>query len=245
MDAIKSCYHPIDAAILWCDLADHTAEILQVEIAHSGELLKHFPQWPCLHFYVERIYDAIAAGELPATFLGGPITLNDHAERVYWSIRRPDLRAWFALNHPEEKPEFLFPKNIDHLECVSLNAFLAVQAERDFYAREFEKMHQAYDSVVEEMTVYKRHENELTAQLDAAEPAPEASASVHYTIIGALLAITVGKSKSGQVQSIYKNQTAVVQAILSQFPGLHGLSKHTLDRKFALARRHLAQAEQA
>lgn len=128
---------------------------------------------------------------------------------------------------------------------MSLNVFLAVQAERDFYAREFEKMHQAYDSVVEEMTVYKRHENELTAQLDAAEPAPEASASVHYTIIGALLAITVGKSKSGQVQSIYKNQTAVVQAILSQFPGLHGLSKHTLDRKFALARRHLAQAEQA
>lgn len=243
MDSIRSCYHPIDAAILWCDLADHTTEILQVEISHSGELLKHFPQWPCLHFHVERIYDAVASGELPATFLGGPITLNDHAERVYWSIRRPDLRAWFSLNHPEEKPEFLFPKTIDHLECVSLNAYLALQAERDFYAREFEKMHQAFDSIAEEMASCKQQERELAAELDAAGPASETSASVYYAIIGALLAVMVGKSSSGQVQSIYANQTAVVQAILARFPGLHGLSKHTLDRKFALARRHLAQAE--
>ncbi|KXK67170.1 hypothetical protein BC89_34155 [Pseudomonas monteilii] len=71
MDSIKSCYHPIDAAILWCNLTDHSTEILQVEISHSGELLKHFPQWPNLQFHVERIYDAIASGELAATFLGG------------------------------------------------------------------------------------------------------------------------------------------------------------------------------
>ncbi|EOG3620237.1 hypothetical protein ACK9U2_002099 [Pseudomonas putida] len=245
MDSIKSCYHPIDAAILWCDLADHSAEILQIEISHSGELLKHFPQWPSLSFHVERIYDAIASGELAATFLGGPITHNDHAERVYWSIRRTDLRVWSALHHPEEKPEFLFPKNTDHLECVNLNVFMAVQAERDFYAREFEKMHQAFDSLAAEMAAYKQREHEFSAQLDAIGPASDASTSVHHTIIGALLAIMVGKSKSGQMQSIYKNQTAVVQAILSRFPGLHGLSKHTLDRKFALARRHLAQAEQA
>jgi len=118
MDPIRSHYHPIDAAILWCNLTDHAAEILQVEISHSGELLKRFPQWPFLHFHVERIYDAIACGELPATFLGGPITLNDHDERVYRSIRRADLRSWLAPNYPEEKPEFLFPKNIDHLGCL-------------------------------------------------------------------------------------------------------------------------------
>lgn len=242
MDAIKSCYHPIDAAILWCDLADHSAEILQVEISHSGELLKHFPQWPCLHFHVERIYEAIACGELPATFLGGPITLNDHAERVYWSIRRADLRAWFALNHPDEKPEFLFPKNIDHLECVNLNAYLAVQAERDFYAREFKKMHQALDSLAEDMEAYKERERQFTAQLDAVGPASDASTSVHQTIIGAMLAVMLEKSKSGQPRSIYSTQAAVVDAITSLFPGVSGLSKRTLDRKFAQARRLLNQA---
>lgn len=242
MDSIKSCYHPIDAAILWCDLADHTAEILQVEISHSGELLKYFPQWPCLHFHVERIYDAIASGELAATFLSGPVTPCDHAERVYWSIRRADLRAWFALNYPGERPEFLFPENIEHLECVTLNAYLAVQAERDFYKREFEKMHQAFDSIAEEMAAYKQREHEFAAQLDAIGPASESSASVHHTIIGALLAVMLEKSKTGQPRSIYKNQAAVVDAITTLFPGIPGLSKRTLDRKFAQARRLFAQA---
>ncbi|WP_280313775.1 hypothetical protein, partial [Pseudomonas sp. BN605] len=245
MDSVRSSYHPIDAAILWCDLADHTAEILQVEIAHSGELLKHFPQWPDLHFHIEQIYEAVACGELPATFLGGPITPNNPSERVYWSIRRPDLRTWFALNHPEDKPAFLFPKNTDHLECVNLSVFLAVQAERDFYAREYEKMHQAFDSLVEEMAAYKKQEHELASQFEAAGPASEASTKVHHTIIGALLAIMLEKSKSGQPRSIYKTQTAVVDAITTLFPGIAGLSKRTLDRKFAQARRLLAQAVEA
>lgn len=242
MDSIKNCYHPIDAAILWCDLADHTAEILQVEISHSGELLKHFPQWPCLHFHVERIYDAIASAELPATFLGGPITPYDLAERVYWSIRRADLRVWFALNHPEEKPPFLFPKNLDHLECVNLNVYLAVQAERDFYAHECDKIRQAYDSLAEEMGTYKRQERDLTAQLDAVAPASEASASVHHAIIGALLAVMLDKSKSGHPRSIFTTQASVVDAITTLFPGIPGLSKRTLDRKFAQARRLFSQA---
>ncbi|HDS1738593.1 hypothetical protein NPS49_10070 [Pseudomonas putida] len=237
MDSIKTCYHPIDAAILWCELTDHSAEILRVEISHSGELLKHFPQWPSLHYYLERLYDAIASGELPATFLGGPITPNDQAERVYWSIRRTDLRAWSALNHPEDKPEFLFPKNTVHLECVNLNVFMAVQAERDFYAREYEKMHQAFDSLAEEMAAYKEQEHELAAQLEIIGPASEASTKVHHTIIGALLAIMLEKSKSGQPRSIYKTQAAVVDAITTLFPGVAGLSKRTLDRKFAQARR--------
>jgi hypothetical protein len=242
MESIKNSYHPIDAAILWCDLADHTAEILQVEVSHSGELLKHFPQWPCLHLHVERIYDAIASGELAATFLGGPVTPNDHVERVYWSIRRSDLRSWLVLNYPEERPEFLFPKNTKHLECVTLNAYLAVQAERDFYVREFEKMHQAFDSLTNEMATYKEREHEFVAHLAAVGPASEASVRVYQTIIGALLALMLEKSKSGQPRSIYKTQAAVVDAITTLFPGIAGLSKRTLDRKFALARRLLAQA---
>lgn len=245
MDPIKSYFHPIDAAILWCDLAEHAAEILQVEISHSGELLKHFPQWPCLHHHVERLYDAIASGELPATFLGGPITPNDHAERVYWSVRRTDLRAWSAFNHPEDKPKFLFPNDSDHLKCVDLNVYLAVQAERDFYAREFAKMHQAYNSLVEEVASFKRQERDFVAQLDAVGPASEASSSVHHTIIGALLAVMLEKSKSGQSRSIYKTQAAVVDAVTTLFPGTAGLSKRTLDRKFAQARRAFSQAVKA
>ncbi|MCY1400434.1 hypothetical protein D9M71_155240 [compost metagenome] len=244
MVSIRNSYHPIDAAILWCDLADHQGEILQVDLSHPGSLLKHFPQWPFLHAYAERIYDAIFCGDLPATYLGRPITSNDKAERVYWSIRHSDLRVWFARNYPEEKPAFLFSQNIDHSECVSLTAYLALQAERDTGAREIEKLRQAHSAIADEAAALALDHQGLSAQLGAFEVPSEASAFVHYTIIGALLAVMLGKSRSGQPRSIYKNQAAVVEAITEQFPGLPGLSKRTLDRKFAEARRHLAQALQ-
>ncbi|CAI8727617.1 hypothetical protein EMIT053CA3_130004 [Pseudomonas donghuensis] len=62
MISIRSCYHPIDAAILWCDLTDHEDEILRVDLSHPGSLLKHFPQWPFLHIYAECIYVHIIRG---------------------------------------------------------------------------------------------------------------------------------------------------------------------------------------
>lgn len=245
MVSIRSTYHPIDAAILWCDLADHQNEILQVDLSHPGSLLKHFPQWPFLHAYAERIYDAIFCGELPATYLGRPITSNDQAERVYWSIRHSDLRVWFARNYPEEKPAFLFSQNIDHSECVSLTAHLSLQAERDAGAREIEKLRLAHSAIADEAAALALDHQGLSAQLGSLEVPSEASAFVYYTIIGALMMVMLGKSARGQPRSIYKNQAAVVEAITEQFPGLPGLSKRTLDRKFAEARRHLAQALQA
>lgn len=245
MVSIRNSYRPIDAAILWCDLADHQGEILQVDLSHPGSLLKHFPQWPFLHAYAECIYDAIFCGELSATYLGRPITSNDKAERVYWSIRHSDLRVWFARNYPEEKPAFLFSQNIDHSECVSLTAYLALQAERDAGVREIEKLRQAHTAIADEAAALALHHQGLSAQLGAFKIPSEASAFVHYTIIGALLTIMLGKSRSGQPRSIFKNQAAVVEAITEQFHGLPGLSKRTLDRKFAEARRHLAQAIQA
>lgn len=242
MVSIRSTYHPIDAAILWCDLADHQDEILQVDLSHPGSLLKHFPQWPFLHAYAERIYDAIFCGELPATYFGRPITSNDQAERVYWSIRHSDLRVWFARNYPEEKPTFLFSQNIDHSECVSLSAHLSLQAERDADAREIEKLRKSHSAIADEAAASTHDRQGLSPQLGAFEAPSEASAFVHYMIIGALLAVMQGKSRSGQLRSVYKNQAAVVEAIIQQFPGLPGLSKRTLDRKFAEARRRLAQA---
>ncbi len=56
-------------------------------------------------------------------------------------------------------------------------------------------------------------------------------------IVGALLALMLGNSENGQPQSILENQTPVVDAITTPFPNVPGLSKRTLDREFAEARR--------
>ncbi|MBF8668223.1 hypothetical protein IR012_05270 [Pseudomonas putida] len=242
MVSYKSFYHPIDAAILWCNLTDHEAEILQVDCSNPSCLLKHFPQWPRLHLYAERIYDAIISGELPATFLGGPITLGNQVERAYWSIRHVDLRAWFALNYPHEKPAFLFDKAADHSECVSISAHLAVQLERDSALRELARMRETPPTTASQTDINAHINTGPSVPRGTNDALSEASTTILRVILGSVLTVTVGKSASGQVQSIYETQSALVDTILTQFPGISGLSKTTLDRKFAEARRLFAQA---
>ncbi|EOG3620427.1 hypothetical protein ACK9U2_002295 [Pseudomonas putida] len=241
MISVRSSYHPIDAAILWCDLADHKDEILRVDHSHPGSLLKHFPQWPFLHIYAECIYDAIVSGELPATCLGHPITLDNQVHRAYWTIRRADLLAWFARNYPDEKPAFLFPQNLDHLNCVSLNAHLVQEAELEAAQRTIAKLCDELATMAEEVATLTVCKNELIARLQAMGIPSETSENTHNVLVGAVLAVTVGKSKDGRMQSIYKSQSSLVEEITRRFPGLPGLSKSTLDRRFADARRHLAQ----
>ncbi|MBI6567587.1 hypothetical protein YA0745_21265 [Pseudomonas synxantha] len=241
MISIRSSYHPIDAAILWCDLSDHKDEILQVDLSQPGSLRKHFPQWPKLHDHVECIYDAILSGELPATYLGQPITSDSHVHRVYYSVRRIDLLVWFVRSHPDQKPAFLFAQNVDHSECVSLDAHLAKQAELDYAVHTIEQLQQTYAATTDEMASLSTLNDKLKARLESLGIPSETSEAMHNTLIGAMLATTLGKTPNGKQQSIYSSQAALVQAILLRFPGVDGLSKSTIDRRFADARRLMAQ----
>ena len=240
MISIRSSYHPIDAAILWCDLSEHEDEILQVNLSQPGSLRKHFPQWPSLHDHVECLYDAILSGELPATYLGQPVTAESHAHRVYYSIRRADLLLWFLRSHPDQKPAFLFAQNADHSGCVSLNAHLAKQAELDFALSSLEQLQESYAITAGEMASLSTLNDKLKARLESLGIPSETSEAMQNRLIGAMLETTLGKNQNGKQQSIYSSQAGLVQAILRRFPGIEGLSKSTIDRRFADARRIMA-----
>ncbi|WP_409282237.1 hypothetical protein [Pseudomonas putida] len=243
MIPIQSSYHPIDAAILWCELSDHEDEILQVDLSQPGSLRKHFPQWPSLHDHVECIYEAILSGELPATYLGKPITLESHVHRVYYSVRRTDLLIWFLRSHPDQKPAFLFSQNVDHSGCVSLDAHLAKQAQLDFALSTLEQLQQTYAAATEEMAALSTLNDKLKARLDSLGIPSETSEAMQNRLIGAMLETTLGKNQNGKQQSIYSSQAALVQAILLRFPGVEGLSKSTIDRRFSDARRLIVQVK--
>lgn len=243
MITIRSSYHPIDAAILWCDLSEHEDEILQVDLSQPGSLRKHFPQWPNLHDHVECIYDAILSGELPATYLGQPITSESHVHRLYYSIRRTDLLVWFVRSLPDQRPAFLFAQNADHSGCVSLNAHLAKQAELDFALSTIEQLQQTYAAATDELASLSTLNDKLKARLESLGIPSETSEAMQNRLVGALLEVTLGKNQNGKQQSIYSSQAALVQTILLRFPGVEGLSKSTIDRRFADARRVIAQAK--
>lgn len=245
MVSFKSSYHPIDAAILWCDLAEHEAEILQAELHDPGGLRRHFPQWPTLHLYAERICDAIIFGELPATYLGGPIGLTDPVQRAYWSIRHPDLCGWFARTYPHEKPAFLFSRESDHSLCVSLGVHLALQADRDVLLRELESLRRTYAALCDQESPDLANPSRMRDAKGNPDVKSESAPLVLYVIVGALLTLMLGKTEKGQPRSIFDNQAAIVDAITTLFPNVPGLSKRTLDRKFAEARRRFTEAGQA
>jgi hypothetical protein len=60
-------------------------------------------------------------------------------------------------------------------------------------------------------------------------------------IIGALLALMLGKSPAGKSQSVFADQTAIIDAVLAHNPGISGLSERTLKGKFAAANASMKQ----
>lgn len=245
MVSIRNFYHPLEAAILWSDLGPFELEIVQAGREDLDSLVRLFPQWPYLHTYVERIYDAIYCHELPATFLGQPVTCNLQSERAFFTIRHSDLRIWISRYFPDDKPAFLFNKTGDHTHCISLGAYLVQEAEIQTCNRVIEELRIEISSLKADLQEKTQQCETATRHAEEADLPSESSKIVFYMIIGALLDVSVGSSPNGQTQSIYKNQSAMVEAIITRYSHLPGISKRTLDRKFAEGRRHLTQAGQA
>ncbi|QKZ04213.1 hypothetical protein [Pseudomonas eucalypticola] len=243
MVSLKTDYHPIEVALHWCNLANHATEILAVAFYNPDKLLRLFPQWPSLHAYTERIYDAILCGELPAWYLGRQFRPDSDFNRAYLTVRRPDLRGWVARDYPDDLPAFLFECDALHVQCVSLGAHLAQKSELEATARELQNVRQTLAIRTAELESQIIDLQAVIDRMDLLEEPSNDSSLMHYLIIGALLAISAGKSPEGQVQSIYKDQSTIVAEILRRFANIRGLSKRSLDRKFAQARRCLKQAE--
>ena len=68
--------------------------------------------------------------------------------------------------------------------------------------------------------------------------APRAE-TTYLNIIGAMLSLMLGRTPSGRPQSVFDNQSAIVSALLADHEGKQGISKRTLEDKFAEANRSL------
>ena len=81
----KLFYSPIEAAIRWCDLIAHEAQILELTWDTPGRIIHGFPQWPCLHINTEKILDAIRNHELPYGALGTTVAPGTPVDIKYAS----------------------------------------------------------------------------------------------------------------------------------------------------------------
>jgi len=235
-------YYPVPvAAMLWCGVPpDEVQEELNRITPHSyiRGVFTH-PFIPCFEVRCRIIHDAIERGALPASRENGKVT-NEHIAPERRHVSREDLRAWIAKEHPADKPEFLF----DEIErkthaAINADAFRALQADRDAARAELEKAKAWAADTIREMDALRGERDSLRAMVERMNIPGERAETTYLNIIGAMLALMLGKSPAGKPQSIYDNQAAIIAALLGHYEGKPGISARTLEEKFAAAKRSL------
>lgn len=233
----KIFYRPIDAAVRWCGLIRYEAQIIQAAWYSTEQLGSLFPQWPCLHANTEKIYDAIRNGELPYGCLGISVTKGSYVEPFQLTVRHSDLRNWMQIHYPEQRPEFLFGSGDDAQGKISVGVYFSLQAERDALLRERNSLQQQLLDVQADLQALGLEEKNLKTLAETQGHFSTRSEHTYLQIIGALINTVLGFSPAGKPLSVFKSQAAIVDAITARHKDVSGLSKRTLDEKFAAANR--------
>ena len=132
-DGAKTYYRPIEAAIRWSGLLRFERRILATLGQRPLPEATEFPRWPMLRLNTERIFDALAHGEMPYGKEGlvrdtQGLTMDD----LSLTVRHVDLKSWMAHYYPGEKPAFLFDEIERALHpAISLDTVGALLAERE------------------------------------------------------------------------------------------------------------------
>ena len=104
----KPYYKPIEAALRWCNLVQHEAQILTQVVSALLPPIGAFTQWQCLRANTEKILDATLNGDLVHGRDGRTVAPGDHVAKERMTIRHTDLKAWMFRHYPDQKPKFLF-----------------------------------------------------------------------------------------------------------------------------------------
>jgi len=239
----KIFYRPIDAALRWCNLTRYESQIMQAAWSRTEELASLFPQWPGLHATTEKIYDAVRNGELPYGCLGISVPMGTYVESYQLTIRHSDLRRWMQIYYPDQKPTFLFESGRDARGKISLGTFLALQADRDALLRELNTLQHHHQDILVDLQSIGIERDDLKAMVKTQGQLSERSELTYKNIIGVLLNLFLDQSPAGNPLSVFKTQAAIVDAIIARYRDVPGLSKRTLDEKFAAANRSLKESK--
>jgi hypothetical protein len=233
-------YSPAEAALRWCGLIRHEGEILGSLGTDPIPKTGQFPRWPYLQANTEKILDAIENGEIPYGRDGKTVLAGEHVAVARRTVRHTDLREWMVKHYPSTKPAFLFDE-IERSAHAAINAdsFIALQADRDAARAELEQARKWGNTIVAERDALLGERDSLRAMVDKMDVPGERAEATYLNIVGAMLELMLGKSDAGRALSIYTSQAAIIDALITHNPKTDGISKTTLEGKFADARRRL------
>jgi hypothetical protein len=230
----KPYYRPIEAALRWCGLIDHEADILQATGEQLLPPISAFPRWPCLRANAEKILDALQNDEIPRGRDGRTVAANDHVAPARLTIRHADLKAWMARVYPDQKPKFLF----DEIErethtAINADAYLALQADRDALRVRIKNAEEWAKTVQAEKASMRAEIDALRARADGLGEPTKRAETTYLNIIGAMLEL-LQSSKPGR-----ESAAGIIRELVDNYGDKHGIRKTTLEVKFAEAVRSI------
>lgn len=237
----KVFYRPVEAALRWCNLISYENIILKESNTWPNTLHSKFPQWPCLHKNVELIYDAINNGELAYGWLGVTVAPGTKIDPTQVTIRHNDLKLWISNFHSDHRPSFLFINTPNYSETISIESYLALQADRDASRIKLEAAERTHESLLKDLQAIGLEKENLSQILNSKKQVSDRTEIVYQHIIGALLSLLLGRSPAGKPHSVFQSQAAIVDNLTANHPNCIGITKRTLDEKFAAAKRSLSQ----
>lgn len=238
----KLFYSPIEATVRWCGLVNFEASILQLSWDYPERLISAFPQWPCLYKNLERILDAIRNQELRYGMHGITVSPGTPVDIKLLTIRHSDLKSWMFHHYPDERPSFLFHEITHCHESIRYSTYLILLADRDALQVQLKSTEAKLQELMSELEAAGLERENLRLLADTAREISGQSKASFLNVIGALVNTMLDSSESGRRHSIFDSQASIVDSITAHYGDVPGLSKRSLDEKFAAARRNLNQA---
>jgi hypothetical protein len=181
----KPFYRPVEAALRWCGLIAHEAEILSELSDDWVPKTRQFPRWPCLQTNTEKILDAIMHNAIPHGRDGQTVSDRDHVAKARLTVRHTDLREWMSKHYPDQKPAFLFDE-IERNTHAQFNkdSFLVLQADLSAARAETETVRKWGEKIKSDNEVLKHECSSLRAKVEKGLNATERNSLL--TIVAAL-----------------------------------------------------------
>lgn len=237
--AYNSIYPIPVAAALWCGVPPKEVDkYLSTATEVTPGIFRH-PQIKCLEVKCRAMHNAIIANVLPVSRENGRIA-TDHVAPGRRHVSRQDLKDWITKEFPSNKPSFLF----DELEqkshaAINPDTYRTLQADRDALRLEVENAKKLIQKITHERDALSGENQSLKAMVEKNTPVDSRSETTYLNIIGGMLELMTSKSQGGQSHSIFKTQTAIIDALHAHYPNKEGLSQRNLEKKFSEANKSI------
>jgi hypothetical protein len=145
-----------------------------------------------------------------------------------------------SLYYHDQRPAFLFEQPPSPPSTINVGSYLALQADRDAVQLQLKKTQSLYQELLDELLAAGLEREGLHALIKSHDTPSNRSELVYLHIVGALLKLLLGHSPSGKPHSVFRSQSAIVSALTAHHENVPGITKRTLDEKFAAAKRSLS-----